>query len=340
MNRAIQPLVMLDLLGTDVSATERELLLHPAVGGVIFFARNIEDRAQLCALSNEVRRLRPDVLQAIDQEGGRVQRLKDGVVRLPAMRRIGEVFADDEAKVASYCLGRLMASEVLACGLDLSFAPVLDIDHGASTIIGDRSFGTSAEAVVALASAFIAGMNAAGMAATGKHFPGHGFVVADSHLALPQDTRSHAEIFATDIKPFAALASQLAGIMPAHVVYEQVDHLPAGFSSVWLQQILRRELGFNGVIFSDDLSMAGARAAGDHAQACAAALAAGCDMVLVCNDQNAAIKVVEEVERLCTATDISARVPVSGLLACAGKSMAPHEYYEAQAYAQRLLEEN
>jgi beta-N-acetylhexosaminidase len=340
MSHAIQPLVMLDLLGTDVTAAERELLLHPAVGGVIFFSRNIEDRTQLCALSSELRRLRPDLLQAIDQEGGRVQRLRDGVVRLPPMRRIGEVFDGSEAQVASYCLGRLMASEVLACGLDISFAPVLDLDYGNSDIIGDRSFGQTTEQVIALASAFIQGMNAAGMAATGKHFPGHGFVAADSHLALPRDERSKEDIFASDIRPFAALAGQLAGVMPAHVVYEQVDAQPAGFSSVWLQQILRRELGFKGVIFSDDLSMAGARAAGDHADGCRAALAAGCDMVLVCNDQSAAIQVVEAVEKLCVAGEVGERVPASRLLGSAGKSMAPHEYYEAEAYARRLLEEN
>lgn len=340
MSHAIQPLVMLDLVGTDVTDVERELLLHPAVGGVIFFARNIEERTQLCALSNAVRRLRPDLLQAIDQEGGRVQRLKDGVVRLPPMRRIGEVFAGDEARVASYCLGRLMASEISACGIDISFAPVLDIDHGNSEIIGDRSFGKDAASVIELAGAFIQGMTSAGMAATGKHFPGHGHVVADSHLDLPRDLRSRDDIFATDIAPFAALAGQLAGIMPAHVVYEQVASEPAGFSSLWLKDILRRELGFEGVIFSDDLSMAGARAAGSHADGCRAALAAGCDMVLVCNDQNAAISVVQEVERLCVAGEVDAKVPVHRLLTRPGKSMTPPEYYEAERYARRLLEDN
>lgn len=335
-----KPVVMLDIAGTSLTPEERELLLHPAVGGVIFFARNIEDRIQLCALSGEIRRLRPSLLQAIDQEGGRVQRLKDGVTRLPAMRRIGEVFSGSEARVASYCIGRLMASEMLACGLDISFAPVLDIDYGNSDIIGDRSFGADADSVVQLSTAFIRGMNAAGMAATGKHFPGHGYVAADSHLSLPVDSRDRETIFANDIRPFAALANELAGVMPAHVVYDKIDSQPAGFSSLWLQQILRQQLGYKGVIFSDDLSMAGARSAGNHADGCRAALAAGCDMVLACNDRAAAISVIEEVERLSACGKLGACVPVDGLWAQGGKSMAPHEFYEAEKFAAQLNEES
>lgn len=336
MTHAIQPLVMLDIAGTSLTEEDRELLLHPAVGGIIFFSRNIEDRTQLCGLSSQVRALRPDLLQAIDQEGGRVQRLRDGVVRLPAMRRISETFAGDEARLASYCLGRLMASEVQANGLDISFAPVLDLDYGNSSIIGDRSFGADADTVISLAGAFIQGMRNAGMAATGKHFPGHGHVVADSHLDLPRDLRCADEIRAQDLKPFAALADRLAGIMPAHVAYEAVDAQPAGFSAVWLQQVLRRELGFKGVIFSDDLSMAGARAAGSPADGAEAALVAGCDMVLVCNDREAAVSVVERVVRLCSDGKVASCVPATQLLAAGGEAMSPAEYYEAEAFAQRL----
>lgn len=338
MKHPVQPLVMLDIAGTSLTQEDRELLQHPAVGGVIFFARNIEDRTQLCGLSSEIRALRPDLLQAIDQEGGRVQRLIDGVVRLPPMRAIGEVFAGDQARLASYCIGRLMASEVLANGMDISFAPVLDIDHGNSTIIGDRSFGADVDSVITLAGAFIQGMKVAGMAATGKHFPGHGYVTADSHLDLPQDPRSKADIWSTDIRPFAALAAQLAGVMPAHVVYTKVDAQPAGFSSFWLQQVLRQELDFRGLIFSDDLSMAGARAAGSVTDAARAAFTAGCDMVLVCNDRLAAAAVVEATAGWCVAGEISQRVAATTLLAGAGEPMQVPEYYEAQDYAERVRE--
>ncbi len=338
MANPIQPLVMLDIEGTELTAADRELLQHPAVGGIIFFSRNIEDRTQLCGLSSQVRALRPELLQAVDQEGGRVQRLRDGVVRLPPMGRIDEVFEGDQAKVASYCLGRLMASEVVANGLDISFAPVLDLNYGHSEIIGDRSFGRNPERVAALALSFIEGMNLAGMQATGKHFPGHGYVAADSHLALPRDERDLAAIQAADLIPFAWLSQHLAGIMPAHIVYEQVDSQPAGFSSYWLQQVLRDELGFEGVIFSDDLSMAGAQAAGSTVAACQAALEAGCDMVLACNDRSAAEAVVDEVERLCAAGEVSPRRPATALLAGSGQAMQPAEYYEAEQYALKLAE--
>lgn len=340
MNQPIQPLVMLDIEGTSLTADDKALLQHPAVGGVIFFSRNIEDRIQLCGLSSEIRRLRPDLLQAVDQEGGRVQRLKDGVTTLPPMGRIRDVFEGDAAKLASYCIGRLMASEVTACGLDLSFAPVLDIDFDRSGVIGDRSFSTDADEVVSLAGSFIQGMEAAGMAATGKHFPGHGYVKADSHLAIPHDSRTKDAIWSQDLLPFRQLAPLLRGIMPAHVIYDAIDDQPAGFSPYWLQSVLRDELKFNGLIFSDDLSMEGARAAGSHAEAANAALQAGCDMVLVCNDRSAAIKVVDAVESLCAAGKIPQKVPASSLLAEPGKAMDPHEYYEAEAYARLATEED
>lgn len=337
MNHPVLPLVMLDIEGTSLTAEDREVLRHPATGGVIIFARNIEFKAQLCGLLSSIREVNPDLLIAVDQEGGRVQRLQDGVVRLPAMRRIGECFTGDQAQVASYCLGRLMASEMLAIGFDISFAPVLDIDHGHSEIIGDRSFGRTADEVITLASAFIKGMNEAGMAATGKHFPGHGHVVADSHLALPVDERSKADIFAADIRPFAELSHLLAGVMPAHVVYRQVDDKPAGFSSVWLQGILRQQLQFKGVIFSDDLSMEGAKSVGSTAAATHAALDAGCDMVLVCNDRAAALEALEAARQWCQAAPRQ-RVAAKTLQASAGKFMLPHEYYEAEAFARQLLE--
>lgn len=294
-----QPLLMLDIGGTELTAEDRELLAHPGTGGLIFFARNFESREQITALVKAIRAVRPEMLVAVDQEGGRVQRFRDGFTRLPPMRKLGEHFDQDpkQAGAQAYQLGALMASELVACDIDISFAPVLDLDFGQSSVIGDRSFHTQGQAVTTLAGAFIDGMRAAGMAATGKHFPGHGFVQADSHLELPVDTRSLDEISAADLVPFQQLAGRLAGIMPAHVVYEQVDKQPAGFSRFWLQTVLRQQLGFSGVIFSDDLAMAGAAMAGSYAQRAEAALSAGCDMVLVCNDRAGAIEVLDYLQQ-------------------------------------------
>jgi len=294
-----QPLLMLDIGGTELTAEDRELLAHPGTGGLIFFSRNFESREQIAALVKAIRAVRPEMLVAVDQEGGRVQRFRDGFTRLPPMRKLGERFDQDpkQAGAQAYQLGALMASELVACDIDISFAPVLDLDFGQSSVIGDRSFHTQAQAVTTLAGAFIDGMRAAGMAATGKHFPGHGFVQADSHLELPVDTRSLDEISAADLVPFQQLAGRLAGIMPAHVVYQQVDAQPAGFSRFWLQTVLRQQLGFSGVIFSDDLAMAGAAMAGSYAQRAEAALSAGCDMVLVCNDRAGAVEVLEYLQQ-------------------------------------------
>lgn len=294
-----QPLLMLDIGGTELTAEDRELLAHPGTGGLIFFSRNFENREQITALVKAIRVVRPEILVAVDQEGGRVQRFREGFTRLPPMRRLGERFDQDpnQASTQAYQLGALMASELVACDIDISFAPVLDLDFGQSSVIGDRSFHTQAQAVTTLAGAFIDGMRAAGMAATGKHFPGHGFVQADSHLELPMDTRTLDEITVADLVPFHALAGRLAGIMPAHVVYEQVDAQPAGFSSFWLQTVLRQQLGFSGVIFSDDLAMAGAAIAGSYAQRAEAALSAGCDMVLVCNDRAGAVQVLDYLQQ-------------------------------------------
>ncbi|MDH1261550.1 beta-N-acetylhexosaminidase [Pseudomonas sp. GD03944] len=291
----MQGSLMLDIAGTWLTADDRQILRQPEVGGLILFARNIEHPRQVRELAASIRAVRPDLLLAVDQEGGRVQRLRQGFVRLPAMRAIAD---NPNAEVLAEHCGWLMATEVLAVGLDLSFAPVLDLDHQRSAVVGSRAFEGDAAWAAQLAGAFIRGMNAAGMAATGKHFPGHGWAEADSHVAIPVDERSLEDIRAVDLQPFARLAGQLAAVMPAHVIYPQVDVQPAGFSRRWLQEILRGELGFQGVIFSDDLSMAGAHVVGDAACRIEAALNAGCDMGLVCNDRAAAELALSALQRL------------------------------------------
>lgn len=289
--------LMLDLQGLSLTNAEQQLLKRPRVGGVILFSRNIEDAAQVAALTAEIRSIRADILLAIDQEGGRVQRLKEGFTRLPAMRELGHLYELNPAAAldTARLIGQLMAAEVIDVGLDLSFAPVLDLDYGASQVIGDRAFSSNLDNLIALAQAFIKGMHQSGMAATGKHFPGHGYVAGDSHTCLPLDKRPLEEIQASCLKPFVALAGQLQGIMPAHIIYTAVDEHPAGFSKRWLK-MLRKELHFTGMIFSDDLAMAGASQAGSFPQRAAAALKAGCDQVLVCNNPPAAIEVLEWLE--------------------------------------------
>ncbi|MEE4251510.1 MAG: beta-N-acetylhexosaminidase [Alcanivoracaceae bacterium] len=269
-----QPLLMLDVAGQSLTAEDRELLRHPGTGALILFSRNYANVDQLDALVAEIRAENPDILIAVDQEGGRVQRFREGFSRIPPMRCLGNLYDrdPDAALAASRELGLLMAAELTPHGVDISFAPVLDLDFGASSVIGDRSFHAQADAVVALVGAFIDGMADAGMAATGKHFPGHGFVQGDSHLELPVDHRSLDEIRTEDMVPFIKLADRLAGMMLAHIVYDQVDSQPAGFSRFWLQTVLRDELGYGGLIFSDDLSMEGAAGAGGYAQRAALAL--------------------------------------------------------------------
>lgn len=291
----LQGSLMLDIAGTWLTAEDRHLLRQPQVGGLILFARNIEHAQQVRELCASIRAVRPDVLLAVDQEGGRVQRLRQGFVKLPAM---GAMDAHANAQELALACGWIMAREVLAAGLDFSFAPVLDLDYGRSAVIGARSFSGRAQRAAELAGAFITGMQQAGMAATGKHFPGHGWAEADSHVAIPVDERSLEQIRAQDLVPFARLAQRLGAVMPAHVIYPQVDEQPAGFSRVWLQRILREELGFKGVIFSDDLSMAGAHVVGDAAARIEAALQAGCDMGLVCNDRAAAELALTHLQRL------------------------------------------
>lgn len=291
--------VMLDLEGLELSAEEREIIQHPLVGGIILFTRNFDSLEQLRQLTQAIRTIKPNLLIAVDHEGGRVQRFRQGFTHLPPMRTLGQRFEVDPklACDSAQTIGWLMAAELLAFGIDLSFAPVLDLDHGCSTVIGDRSFHSQAETVSLLAQALIKGMHQAGMAAVGKHFPGHGAVIADSHIAIPIDERSLSDIKQQDLKPFAQLAKTgLDGVMPAHVIYSQVDQYPAGFSAVWLQQILRGELAFEGAIFSDDLVMQGASVIGDYIERAKQALAVGCDMILVCNDRKAAIQILDNVK--------------------------------------------
>jgi len=280
--------VMLGVEGLELTPTDRERLAHPLCGGVILFARNFAEPDQLVALTTDIhaaRELRLPI--AVDHEGGRVQRFRAGFTAIPPMRTLGESWDRDVAGAAreAESLGATIASELRAHGVDLSFAPVLDLDWGSSTVIGDRAFSGNANAVAHLASALCRGLRAHGMGAVGKHFPGHGHVAADSHTEIPVDERPMSAIAAHDLVPFAALArAGLEGIMPAHVVYPAVDDRPAGFSRVWLQDILRGRLGYDGLVFSDDLDMAGAHGAGDMLARADAALDAGCDVVLLCND--------------------------------------------------------
>lgn len=280
--------VILGVEGLELTDADRARLAHPSTGGVILFARNYASPKQLAALTASIKALRdPPLLVCVDHEGGRVQRFRDGFSAIPPMRTLGEAWDRDvgAATAEARRIGATIARELHAHGVDFTFAPVLDLDHGASGIIGDRAFHRNPNATAHLAAAFVDGLHGEGMPAVGKHFPGHGYVAADSHEALPRDERSLAAITAEDLVPFAALIARgLEGMMPAHVVYPAVDTLPAGYSARWLQEILRSRLGFDGTIFSDDLEMVGAHGAGDVIARADAAQAAGCDVVLVCND--------------------------------------------------------
>ncbi|WP_164503607.1 beta-N-acetylhexosaminidase [Pleionea sediminis] len=289
--------VMLDLKGTTIDAEEREMLHHPACGGVILFSRNIENARQIRDLNQQILKIRPTLLLAVDQEGGRVQRLKDGYSILPPLRHIESTANHDMtlASERSYHHARLMALETMASGFDISFTPCLDVCNSSSRVIGERAFHEEPAKIIELATRYLEGMHSVGMAATGKHFPGHGFVEGDSHVEMPVDKRSLSEIEQDDLAVFKALANQLEGIMPAHVIYSAIDAVPAGFSNVWIDSILRQQYQFNGVVFSDDLSMKGAEQAGDYNDRADAAIAAGCDMVLVCNTPNEAGNVLEHL---------------------------------------------
>ena len=291
--------ITLDVLGLSLTAADRERILHPLTGGVILFARNFSDREQLLKLTTSIKTLRPDVLISIDHEGGRVQRCKkDGFTHLPAMGRLGELWLTNRKKPsatsypaseaivamqAATACGYVLAAELRACGVDFSFTPVLDLDFQRSGVIGDRSFSRDPQIVFALAKSLNAGLQMAGMANCGKHFPGHGWAKADSHVAIPVDERPLKKILNDDVKP-------------AHVIYPQVDQHPAGFSAIWLQAILRQQLAFQGVIFSDDLAMEGASVAGDVVKAAQMALRAGCDAVLICNRPDLADRLLAELQ--------------------------------------------
>jgi beta-N-acetylhexosaminidase len=289
-SKAIGP-VMLDVEGLTLSSADRRRIHHDKTGGVILFARNFASRSQVCDLVQAIRTERSELLIAVDHEGGRVQRFRrGGFVHLPSMRSLGALWDADanrgalHATRAATAVGFVLAADLVACGIDLSFTPVLDLDHGPSAVIGDRSFHRDPRVVTLLAKSLMHGLLMAGMANCGKHFPGHGHVAADSHVAIPIDERDLDTILDDDAMPYAWLGSALTSVMPAHVIYPAVDDRPAGFSPVWLRDILRGRLAFDGAIFSDDLSMEGASVAGDVVSAGRAALRAGCDMVLVCND--------------------------------------------------------
>ena len=290
--------LIIDVAGTRLTKADKRRLAHPLVGGVILFARNWQDREQLSRLCRQIKKIRPDALIAVDHEGGRVQRFRtDGFTHLPPMRALGQMWFEPHARDAAAAAlaacnaatatGYVLGAELRACGVDLSFTPVLDLDHGRSAVIGDRAFARDARVVTLLAQALMHGLLQSGMRHCGKHFPGHGYVQADSHVDIPVDERSLDDILADDAAPYGWLNASLSSVMPAHVIYPQVDRRPAGFSSRWLEDILRGRLGFTGAIFSDDLSMAGARQIDGreigYTEAAIAALQAGCDMVLLCN---------------------------------------------------------
>ena len=290
--------IMCDLDGLELGADERELLLHPLIGGVILFSRNFDSPKQLIQLTSEIHKLRqPALLIAVDHEGGRVQRFHDGFSQLPACGLIGKYEPIKEAFLLAEHMGWLMAAELLSVGVDFSFAPVLDVGGAISEVIGDRAFHVEPEKVSQFGQAFMVGMKEAGMAAVGKHFPGHGSVIEDSHFSIPVDHRPFENINMHDLIPFKALINAgILGLMPAHVIYSEVDKIPAGFSSVWLGEILRKQLKFQGTIFSDDLSMEGAKIIGDYTERTKAALEAGCDMVLICNNKEGVISVLDQVK--------------------------------------------
>lgn len=294
--------LIIDIAGTTLSAVDRKRLKNPLVGGMILFARNWQDRAQLTALCRDIKKVRRDLLICVDHEGGRVQRFKtDGFTHLPPMRALGEMWMAEpkanrhagpmDATNAATACGYVLGAELRACGVDMSFTPVIDLDYGESSVIGDRAFARDPRVVSLLAKSLMHGLLKSGMANCGKHFPGHGFVKADSHFDIPVDKRSLKAILADDAAPYRWLNTSMTSVMPAHVIYPKVDSRPAGFSSRWLNDILRGQMGFDGAVFSDDLSMAGARLIDgkqvSYTHAAVTALNAGCDLVLLCNQSMA-----------------------------------------------------
>lgn len=302
--------VMLDIAGTQLSEDDIKRLLHPFTGGVILFTRNYENHRQLTELTQQIHALRsPHLLIAVDHEGGRVQRFREGFTKLPAMRELGKIW-DKQSSRARYLakqVGFVLAAELNACGIDFSFTPVLDLDYGQSFVIGDRAFHHDASAVSDLANNLMLGLKKGGMSAIAKHFPGHGYIQTDSHLERSIDSRRYTEIEVSDLVPFQHMIdSGVAGVMPAHVIYPRIDAKPAGFSKIWLQNILRKELQFDGCIFSDDLTM---RGAGDYLESmlsrAQAALDAGCDMILVCNNPAGVDEILHGLHWEMSATSLS-----------------------------------
>jgi len=329
--------LIIDVAGHSLSPDDVRRLSHPLVGGVILFGRNWKDRETLASLCADIKSVRADLLICVDHEGGRVQRFKtDGFTHIPAMRALGHQWslpskakhhvADAALKAmdAATACGYVMGAELRACGVDFTFAPILDLDYGTSDVIGDRAFGRDPAMTTALARAIMQGLLQAGLANCGKHFPGHGFVAADSHTDIPVDRRTLKAILADDAMPYAWLSASLTGVMPAHVVYPKVDDRPAGFSSRWLQDILRGQLGFQGAVFSDDLSMAGAREIGgvvvSPTTAAISALNAGCDLVLLCNQ--------------CV---VDGGAPIDALIDGMTEALVRNEWLTSEASAERRL---
>jgi beta-N-acetylhexosaminidase len=290
---------MLDVKGHELDDDDRRRLCHPQTGGVILFSRNYRDPQQLAQLCRQILELRePRLVIAVDHEGGRVQRFREGFQAIPAMGHLGDLYDDNPSQALQLAetFAWIMCAELLHCGIDLSFAPVLDIADPVSSVIGDRAFHRDPEAIAHLANAWVRGMRSAGMEAVGKHFPGHGSVEGDSHHVMPFDRRSFDAIEALDLVPFRrVIHTHLAGIMMAHVIYDQIDALAAGYSRYWIETVLRQQLEFDGVVFSDDLSMSGAESVGGYAERARQALAAGCDILLVCNNPDGADEVLESL---------------------------------------------
>lgn len=327
--------VMADVGGYALTEEERAFLGHPLIGGVILFSRNYLNPEQLRALTADIKFIRePQLLIAVDHEGGRVQRFRTGFTAIPPMRLIGSAWDKDKTRAAQLAraVGLVIGHELAAHGLDFSFAPVLDIDFGTSAVIGDRSFSSNPEAVGDLAGEMIQGLASMGVASVGKHFPGHGFVSADSHVAIPRDERSYQEIDAHDLVPYRMVIPKgMAGIMPAHIIYAVVDRHPAGFSGLWIRDVLRQRLGFGGVVFSDDLTMEGAATAGGITDRAKSAFLAGCDMVLVCNAPKEARRLVKEVGSAAAAFPSRLAESMRARPEPRGKPAAQKEYRDALA---------
>lgn len=330
------PLVI-DIESTCLTSADRKRISNPLVGMVILFTRNYENHEQLRALCDEIHAVNPQLLIAVDHEGGRVQRFREGFTEIPAMRTLGARWIDEPERtiMAATATGYVMAAELRACGVDFTFAPCLDVDFGRSEIIGHRAFSHNPNVITQLASALVAGMRQAGMSNCGKHFPGHGWVKADSHLELPVDDRSYERLLFADLKPYRWMSMVLDSVMAAHVVYPAIDAQPAGFSAHWMKHVLREELHYTGVIFSDDLTMKGAAGVGDILDRARLALAAGCDMLIQCNDFDAADQLLNHL----TFTDNAQRAERVKRLAPVGQALNWDQLQDSSLYqhAQKLM---